>query len=160
MAQVGPPQARNAIRKALWSVLDRRPRKSEVDALWVFFESKCAYCGTQLDRSKREGHIDHLLAAASRGSNHISNCVLACGRCNGDNKREMAWELFLRSINKNDDDFALRRDRIMNWVSLRRGLAPSYDSSLVDFVDAEVCMAIEAFDEALARIRDRIGDRS
>ena len=47
------------------------------------FESACAYCRKALDRSQRLGHIDH---ATTGGGNQLGNLILACSRCNGDEK--------------------------------------------------------------------------
>ncbi|MGO9763164.1 MAG: HNH endonuclease [Solirubrobacteraceae bacterium] len=79
------------MRRAVAEILDPSPRN--VDALWAHFESSCAYCGKPLSREKREGHRDH---AAPGGGNGLGNLVLACGSCNGDEKREASWHEFLK----------------------------------------------------------------
>ena len=52
------------------------------------------------------------------GGNHLGNLVLACGRCNGDEKRDEHWLDFLRQ--KAPDATALkeRQDRIVAWFAL------------------------------------------
>ncbi len=152
MSRIGPSQAKNSIRRALYGALDRRITELELNKLWHFFESRCAYCGKRLDRSKREGHVDHLLAVAHRGDNNISNCVLACAECNGDKKREMDWDDFLREVNQGKE-FAKRRDRIIAWRNLHKDSAAGNDEALNALVEAQVSKVIETFDYALEQIR-------
>jgi len=106
------PQTKNSIKRALWNLADPQPSKAEVQALWKHFESRCAYCGTKLNKDKRNGHLDHLVV----GRNHISNRVLSCGICNGDEKREQNWESFLASKCGNDTaKLQRRRKKILDW---------------------------------------------
>jgi hypothetical protein len=85
-------QAKNYIRQTLWKAVDPDPSTKQKHTLWVHFGSRCAYCGCELDPRNRKAHLDHLEAS---GRNHISNRVLSCSVCNGDDKREQNWELFL-----------------------------------------------------------------
>jgi hypothetical protein len=112
-----PSQARNAIRKCLKSIIDPRPDKHDVDRLWNYFGTCCAYCSQQLDRGLRNAHVDHLVAESTGGSNRSANLVLSCGQCHGDEKREASWEDFL--VNKcgdNSHELQLRRTRILDWI--------------------------------------------
>jgi len=92
---MSPSQARNAIKRCLKSVIDPKPDKAGIDQLWEHFDARCAYCGQDLDRASREGHVDHLIAETDGGCNRLGNRVLSCGTCNGDEKRELDWEEFL-----------------------------------------------------------------
>ncbi|WP_407943038.1 HNH endonuclease [Marinomonas atlantica] len=72
--------AKNKIRRSLVSIIDPYPSKSEVDQLWEYFESRCAYCGISINRGSRTGHLDHLIPSSEGGSNSIYNHALSCAR--------------------------------------------------------------------------------
>src|SRR6266540_1965888 len=95
MPRVTPSMAKNTIKRSLRSVVDRELSTAEKTAIWTHFCSQCAYCGKELTRDSREGHIDHLIPTTSGGTNHISNRALSCPPCNGDEKREEDWGTFL-----------------------------------------------------------------
>jgi len=106
-------QTKNYIRKALWKAADPAPSAKQVQGLWEHFQSSCAYCGRPLQKAERTAHLDHLEAT---GRNHISNRVLACGLCNGDEKREQNWEDFLvKKCGPGAELSQSRRDRILSW---------------------------------------------
>ena len=86
--------AKNLMRRALWAVVDPLPTDSEVEGLWSYFDSCCAYCGVRVDRGARGGHLDHLKPSAAGGTNEVFNHVLSCPRCNGDDKRDEPWDKF------------------------------------------------------------------
>mgnify|MGYP001615645828 CR=1 FL=1 len=143
--------AKNIIRRALRAVVDPDPTPSEVAELWDFFGSACAYCERPLKRGAREGHVDHLDPATAGGTNHISNRVLSCASCNGDEKRESPWLDFLRIKVKDRTLFDSRCQRIEAWVSRHTTARPGrFDSELLK---RETERAVVAFDEALARLR-------
>src|SRR5262249_48848297 len=114
MPKMTPGYAKNTIRRALRAV-DREPNAAEVDRLWQYFGSACAYCARPLNRAKREWHIDHLIPGQG---NQISNRVLSCASCNGDEKRENDWLPFLREKTRDKIAFLRRRDRILSWCSV------------------------------------------
>ena len=62
----------------------------------------------------RIGHLDHVIPASEGGSNHVSNFVLSCPGCNGDDKRELDWETFLVEVSKGE--FETRRAKIQAWL--------------------------------------------
>src|SRR2546422_640668 len=96
MGKVTPSQAKNSIRRALFAEIEGAVSWKDKLKIWEFFRLSCAYCGRKMDPSGREGHMDHLASRASGGSDHISNTVLACHLCNGDEKRDMDWQKFLQ----------------------------------------------------------------
>jgi hypothetical protein len=150
--------ARNAVRRALRGVLDRYPTPATVAALWAHFYGCCAYCGDTLERELREGHADHLVATAAGGSNHPSNFVLACGRCNGDEKLDRDWESFLhlKCADEEPAVFTARRDRILEWSRQQGGAPPQPDAAAKARIEAQIASAIGAFNAAhseLLRIR-------
>ena len=87
-------QAKNFLKRTVSEILDRSPSTAQMRALWEHFEGRCAYCRKLLDADGRDWHLDH---ADSGAGNHAGNRVLACGICNGDEKREQGWCEFLRA---------------------------------------------------------------
>jgi hypothetical protein len=143
--------AKNTIRRALRAVVDPGSRPTEVAELWEFFGSACAYCGRKLRKGGREGHVDHLNATSTGGTNHISNRVLSCPECNGNEKLERPWLEFLRERVKDRSLFNKRRKRIEAWMRRELPKRPSmFDSELLN---RETERAVAAFDEAVAQLR-------
>ncbi len=159
MGGMTAPMARGAIKRALNGALDRYPKRRTIDELWEFFDSRCAYSGDLLDRKRREGHADHLVATTAGGTNHASNFVLACGRCNGDEKLGGDWVAFLRrKCAGNRAVFSARRKRILEWVLLQGGVPPRPNMALRKRIDAQIAAALRAFNDAhgaLLAIRDQ-----
>lgn len=152
MGKTTPSMAKNAIRRALVGVIDPHPNPNQIDGLWTFFGSSCAYCAKPLVRGKRDAHVDHLVSVQDSGTNHISNCVLSCSVCNGDEKREEHWESFLRRKAPDGFEFAARKGRIERWVTSCAQAAP-FDAALLETVSRELDAVISAFDRALENIR-------
>ena len=146
--------AKNTMRRALRAVIDREPSASEIAKLWEYFGSACAYCERPLSRGNREGHVDHLI---SGGTNHISNRVLSCPACNGDEKRDEDWLVFLQKKTLGQQIFRARRNRIESWHESTK----SQEQSRIDAqVQIEIDRAISAFDNAVAnfrQMRQRLG---
>jgi 5-methylcytosine-specific restriction endonuclease McrA len=119
MPSYTPSYVKNIIRGSLSEIINPSPSEKEVGDIWSFFDSRCAYCGKKLDKSRREGHIDHLIPKSVGGVNHISNRVLACGTCNGDEKRDAHWaEFIIDKYSKNRAMVKLRIARIKTWQAL------------------------------------------
>ena len=147
MPKMTPGYAKNTLRRALRAVIDPEPSASEIAKLWEYFGSACAYCERPLSRGNREGHIDHLI---SGGTNHISNRVLSCPACNGDEKRDEDWLVFLQKKTLDQQIFRARRDRIESWHEFTK----SQEQSRIDAqVQIEIDHAISAFDNAVANLR-------
>ena len=142
-----PPLAKNIIRKALRAIVDPEPRKKEIYRLWEYFGSTCAYCGCPLDRKLSRAHIDHLIP----GLNHISNRVLACPTCNGNEKREEPWLDFLRKKVVDQTIFETRKQRIESWVASQLPSEPlNFDAKMLR---SEIDNVVAAFDIAVKRLR-------
>src|SRR5713101_602598 len=107
--------AKNAMRRAIEALYYRPLNKNEKDRIWGFFDSRCAYCDREIDRSLRHGHMDHLDCSAAGGGNYIRNRVLACKECNGNEKREYDWKKFLESKCDSQNVLKQRRNKIINW---------------------------------------------
>lgn len=152
MPKYSPSLAKNLIQRSLRGVIDPYPSIKEVEMLWNYYFSKCAYCGKVLDRDSRYGHIDHLLKRDSKNYNNIHNCVLACQECNGNEKREQDWLPFLFSKCK-DDEQALgdRKRHIEEWINR----APTLDTnaSLEAEIKEAIKIALAGYNEALSRLK-------
>jgi hypothetical protein len=107
------PQAKNIMLRAMQEILD--PSPTDVGPVWDYFQSRCAYCDAKLDIQGRSAHIDHAEAA---GGNHLGNLVLACGACNGDDKRDMPWREFVAAKSSDVQNAAPRVARIEAWARL------------------------------------------
>ncbi|HVV38256.1 MAG TPA: HNH endonuclease [Acidimicrobiales bacterium] len=132
-------QAKNRMRRTVEEILD--PGPLSIDGLWDHFGAECAYCGKQLSRADREGHVDH---AESGGGNHLGNLVLACGACNGDEKRERGWREFLAGKASESSVFASRERRILDWFEANPR-TPVNDDADVQRLLAELAELIDEF---------------
>jgi hypothetical protein len=147
MPKMTPGYAKNTMRRTLRAVIDPEPSALEIAKLWEYFGSVCAYCECPLRRGNREGHVDHLI---SGGTNHISNRVLSCPACNGDEKRDEDWLVFLQKKTLDQQIFRARRNRIESWNESTK----SQEQSRIDAqVQIEIDRAISAFDNAVANLR-------
>ena len=91
--------------------------------------------------------VDHLM---SGGTNHISNRVLSCAACNGDEKRDEDRLVFLRKKTPDQELFERRRKRIESCYEATK----SQEQSKIDaHVQREIDHAISAFDSAVANLR-------
>lgn len=147
-----PSMAKNKIRRCLFALLDPHPSNSDVAQLWDYFGSSCAYCGCVMDRSSRIGHLDHVISSALGGKNCIYNHVLACAVCNGDEKRDLPWQMFL---NQKVPDVSLaseRKARIDAWLE-RAGGIDSAKSDLMVQAQAIIAGVLTNFDDAVSKIR-------
>lgn len=148
MPRMSAGLAKNHIRRALRAVIDPEPSKQAVRRLWEYFKSCCAYCGRRLEKALRHGHIDHLV---HDGPNHLSNRVLACSTCNGDEKREGPWLGFLRKKAGTRKVFLVRKKRIEDWLLAERPRVPTrVDKKL--FL-REMTAVVRRFDLAVSRLR-------
>lgn len=151
MPRVTPSMAKNTIKRSLRSIVDRELTATEKSAIWSHFSSECAYCGKKLAREGREGHVDHLIPTTSGGTNHISNRVLSCPPCNGDEKREEDWMTFL---NRKIKDTTMREERIRRiegWVKTHSHLNKPIDEELLQ---RHIEKVYQAFDAAVAALKE------
>lgn len=147
-----PSMAKNKIKRSLSAIYDPHPSPAEVNLLWEYFESCCAYCGSLIERDSRTGHLDHLVPSAEGGSNNIHNHALSCAKCNGDEKREEAWESFLERKAESPSVLMLRKSKIEKWISL----APpnKIDESIKRQANSIVEEALDNFDKSVAKMRE------
>jgi len=148
MGRASLGQAKNVMRRALRAILDRELSDKDENLLWKFFKSACAYCEKRLARKGRKAHLDHLI---HRGPNHISNRVLSCGVCNGDEKRDGKWAEFLKKKAPNASTFKRRKSRILEWVRLNRKAFTPHGKSHI--VEDEIARVGRSMDRAAKRLR-------
>ena len=122
--------AKNIIRRVLISLVDPPPTRAEINLLWKYFNSRCAYCDKLIDRASKEGHIDHLVPAANGGRNCLANRVLSCASCNEKEKLARPWEPFLSEKCGDETLFEVRREKICEWEMANAEQMPLSDSVL------------------------------
>jgi hypothetical protein len=150
--------AKNKMRRSLGAILDPHPSRDDVNRLWSYFDSSCAYCGLRIHRESRGGHLDHVLAASLGGGNSIHNFVLSCARCNGDEKREAPWESFLADKCPHVGEASQRRGRIYDWLA--KAAASSRSVEETARFEAIVSEALESFDHAVRQVRSLRSDNA
>jgi hypothetical protein len=142
---------KNIIRRGFNEAIDPEPDTFVVARIWSYFQNQCAYCGTPLDRRKREGRIDHAVSASTGGYNGLGNRVLACGPCNDDEKRDERWESFLA---RKTTDTGLRAERhrhISEWMHQHEGSAPA--AAAIAAAQSAAAEVNALFDTKLAEIK-------
>jgi hypothetical protein len=145
-------QAKNIMRRTLSEIVDSGLTRSQKDELWLHFDGKCAFCAEPIDRSSRTGHVDHL---ETDGGNGPRNRVLACARCNGDEKRDRDWREFLDEKSESVEVLAQRRSIIDSWVSAHPQREHP-NSTELDEALQEAERLVEAFHSACNRLREAV----
>ncbi len=150
------PIAKNAMRRAVADLLSRPLTPQQKDQIWEFFDSHCAYCDKFVDRMLRHGHMDHLDCTAAGGGKYISNRVLACKECNGNEKRDLEWQSFLRSKSPNGSSFKKRREKIRKWQKQFPKVKPIVLYPEAQEAKVAVDAAIAQFEQAFKRFRSLV----
>jgi len=151
-----PSMAKNEIRKSLFELIDPMPKKKEKTLIWDYFNHECAYCGKSLSKGNRDAHIDHLISATKGGSNHISNLVLSCAKCNGHEKRDMNWVKFLNQKSKNSELFQKRKNTILEWQKHATNEFPINGVDLSPFVEIAYDEIVALYDQKIKEIRSSL----
>ena len=144
--------AKNRMRRAINAIVDPWPRDEA--RVWAHFGNVCAYCGAELDRKAREGHLDH---AVPSGGNQIGNLVLACATCNGDEKLAEDWAAFTTRKVADPDVRAARLQRIEEW----RRMHPPINwtaSREVEALVAELHTLVDEFGDKCGRLRTLVNE--
>lgn len=152
------PGAKNAMRRAIEALYYPFLNKNEKDRIWEFFNSRCAYCDREVDRSLRHGHMDHLDCSATGGANYIRNRVLACKECNGNEKREGKWQAFLKSKCADNQTLQSRTTKIRAWQNQFPKLKPIVLTSDTAAAKAALEAAIRNFETKFQRFRTLLRD--
>ena len=152
MAKDTPSMAKNKIKRSLGAILDPYPTAKETNLLWEYFEQSCAYCGVVMNRKSRIGHLDHVVPQAEGGNNSIYNHVLSCAKCNGDEKRELDWLLFLEQKSVHVDLLKTRKVKIENW--LMRNDNVGIEARVLERAEKIIADALAQFDESVIAMRN------
>ena len=144
-----PPFAKGIIKKTLRAILDPDLSAKQKGAIWVFFGNKCAFCDVEMKRNSRKGHMYHLQPGIP---NHISNRVLACEICNGNEKLDRKWKEFLmEKCNHDQVTYDMRYDKIMKWVNQNGSFQLSEQQQKA--LDEEVVRVNGELENAVKRLR-------
>lgn len=149
-----PSQAKNAISKALLEIIDPRPSAAQKRKIRAYFENKCAYCGCNIPPEGRTGHIDHLIPRQQGGTNHLSNLVLACNICNGDEKLDQNWRAFIHQKVGDPTERQERVARIERWITDQGGPVTTAAEAFADVQKARSTV-VTAFDEATRTLKEK-----
>lgn len=141
-------QAKNLMRRALKDLVEGVPGLAEQQRLREHFKHCCAYCGGPA--GPRDGHIDH---ADHDGGNSLGNLLLACKTCNGDEKREKSWRMFLEEKCGQDPAVLAQRHQAIDAWRAAHPIQPRSPTPEVTAALAEADRAIEAFAQAYATVR-------
>lgn len=147
MAATSVSAAKNRMGRAIDSILD--PWPASKDPIWEFFGSSCAYCGVELVKDDRLGHIDHATAGAG---NFLGNLVLSCSVCNGDEKLDMPWRAFLEQKIADLDLRAERIAKIQRWQALHPSVELAASPDVVR-IDGELREMMTAFSSKCDELR-------
>ncbi|HZF02649.1 MAG TPA: HNH endonuclease [Methylomirabilota bacterium] len=153
MPSVTTAYTKNIIRRAFREIIDETPSKQESERIWKFFESECAYCGKKLEKTNKDGHIDHLISASKGGRNHFSNRVLSCANCNEKEKRDLPWEEFLTSKVAGQVLMETRRQKILDWQKGNLDNFAANFHSLVNSADSLANEVVNVFELKIAELK-------
>jgi hypothetical protein len=118
-----------------------------------YFGDRCCYCDQPA--KSPHAHVDH---AVHDGGNHLGNLVLSCADCNGNKKRETAWDAYLATLCA--DDVAtrtVRADKIRKWRADHPRATVAAPTADVLAARGEVDRAMTAFVDAFKKLRDAVG---
>ncbi len=155
MPAVTPAYAKNIIRRAFTELVDPGPSTVDRLRLWEHFRHACAYCGQLVRYGAKEGHLDHLVAAAQDGPNALGNRVLTCAPCNEQEKLDHPWEAFLKKKAPSPEEFAVRRQRILDWQKANPLPGGAMSRQLKELARAKADEVVAAFEQAVADVRQQ-----
>ena len=149
-----PPQARNAIKRAIAYVAGIRFSKPYMERCKQHFNNHCAYCDTPIEPGQRRGHLDHAIAMTIDSPHY--HLVYACYLCNGDNKREENWKTFISKTCKDDEKLLTQRvRRIEQWFSTESPVQIS--TADLQVLRSAERKAIAFFNKCLEEIKKDLG---
>lgn len=154
-----PSQAKNAIFKALLEIVDPPPKPSEERRIRAFFENRCAYCSCEIPPVGRTGHIDHLIPRQQGGTNHLSNLVLACNICNGDEKLDQGWRDFINHKVLDPAQLQERIDRIEAWI-LQEGGPVSMSAQTQATIREAHSRVSQALDREISNLKEKKSNKA
>jgi tRNA splicing ligase len=157
MPAISTAYVKNIIRRGFSELVDPSPDADISRAIWTFFESQCAYCGTVLNKQNKEGHIDHLVSASKGGSNHVSNRVLSCSRCNEAEKLASDWQEFLQRKAIDQTLHQTRHAKILQWRSMNPPPQSSTDAQLQALAKSSANEVIALYEAKVKLIKQKAG---
>jgi CRISPR/Cas system Type II protein with McrA/HNH and RuvC-like nuclease domain len=150
-----PGFVKNMIGRSFKELVDPSPTKKDKRRIWEFFASKCAYCGKELDKNKKEGHIDHLVSSSVGGPNHVSNRVLSCASCNEEEKLDKDWRGFLLAKVADKQLAETRKSKIVEWQ--KQNAFIGVRKALMKEIDSAIHAVVNVYDQKVRHIRKLLG---
>lgn len=148
-----PAWVKNISRRVLWAALEKDISRNDRLAMFEFFDGNCCYCDEALPP---RWHADHLLPCDQGGFNHPSNRVPSCPSCNEKEKREMAWQEFLKRKSNGDLGVLRRRkQRIQQWVKSQSFKEPPVTEAQRQAWQNEVDKLAKNIDAAWNRLKNK-----
>jgi hypothetical protein len=145
-----PAQVKNLMRRGLRLLVDPDPEPEERQRVYDYFGHQCAYCGIAVEPGA--GDLDHLVSAALGGTNHLSNRVLSCKRCNAKEKRELDWRSFLGKMSSDEVILSRRKEKIESWIQCFKGVR-LLDAEMLRMLEEEGAKATAVYDAACRKVR-------
>ncbi len=152
-----PGYVKNMIRRCLREQVDRSPNTKQIDELWNYFGSCCAYCGKSLQRGRKEGHVDHLVSASKGGGNGIENRVLSCASCNEMEKLDEDWRSYLYRKVTDPAERLERLRRIEHWVLDKSKGRTALEQEVLREIESLAEKVVGEFDLAIQAARSIAG---
>ena len=153
MGRCTPSFVKNIIRRSLREIVDPIPAEKGKTAIWAYFKNECAFCGKKLDRTRKEGHIDHLVPSSRGGINHISNRVLSCATCNEKEKLDTDWKEFLQTKVSDPNLLTDRIAAIEGWHSTHKTKSVQLSKELLLAIESAAQRTVNVYDESVDEIR-------
>jgi 5-methylcytosine-specific restriction endonuclease McrA len=150
MGKQTPSQAKNTIKRSLFEIISPAPTDKEKKEIWEYYEYSCAYCGRELKKDERKGHLDHIKPISNGGTNSKYNLLLSCSICNGDEKRDMDWDEFLKEKNTNINEYNRRKTSIEIWKARDQF---AIDDKVLSDVNELITEAIVNYDLFVEKVR-------
>jgi len=89
---------------------------------------------------------------------HLGNRILACGPCNGDEKRESSWLEFLQQKTPDPVLLSTRRARIEAWLESHPRKAAA-TSPQIERVRAQLEEIVDQFAVKCTKLRELVASR-
>ena len=148
---------KNVICRSIRELVDPSPKRKEIDQIWTFFRSRCAYCDRELSRKSKEGHIDHLVPSSRGGTNHISNRVLSCAPCSEKEKRDLNWKDFLKEKEPNLGRCRKNKNKISEWQQINGNKKQTIHPKVLKVIRKAEIAVIACYDKSVFLVRKRKG---
>lgn len=121
-----------------WLKKFNKARKIRVRKQWISQDKKCFYCQRELveERNKKNSYtFDHKIPVSKGGTEHPSNILVACKKCNGSKSNmpfdefhkivydEQSYNEFIKQQNiLRQERIRIRKENIINGILTERQL--------------------------------------